>query len=54
MPETIETERTGAAASIRNHTDLAALREAASSCTACPLYRNATQTVFGEGPEARA
>lgn len=28
-----------------------ALREAAAECTACPLYRNATQTVFGEGPE---
>jgi uracil-DNA glycosylase family protein len=27
------------------------LRQAAASCTACPLYRNATQTVFGEGPE---
>jgi uracil-DNA glycosylase family protein len=26
------------------------LREAAESCTACPLYRNATQTVFGAGP----
>jgi DNA polymerase len=26
------------------------LRTAAASCTACPLYRNATQTVFGEGP----
>ena len=25
----------------------------AASCTLCPLYRNATQTVFGEGP-ARA
>jgi len=25
------------------------LREAAARCTACPLYRNATQTVFGEG-----
>ena len=24
-------------------------REAAS-CTLCPLYRHATQTVFGEGP----
>jgi DNA polymerase len=22
----------------------------AKSCTRCPLYRNATQTVFGEGP----
>jgi uracil-DNA glycosylase len=25
------------------------LRNAAKSCQACPLYRNATQTVFGEG-----
>jgi DNA polymerase len=31
---------------------IAALREAAAACTACHLYRNATQTVFGEGPEA--
>jgi uracil-DNA glycosylase len=30
---------------------VAALREAAAECTACHLYRNATQTVFGEGPE---
>jgi uracil-DNA glycosylase family protein len=28
---------------------LAALRVAAAGCSACPLYRNATQTVFGEG-----
>lgn len=27
------------------------LRDAARTCTACPLYRNATQTVFGEGPD---
>jgi DNA polymerase len=34
---------------------IASLREAATVCTACPLYKNATQTVFGEGPaEARA
>jgi DNA polymerase len=26
------------------------LRQAAAECTACPLYQNATQTVFGEGP----
>jgi DNA polymerase len=26
------------------------LRRAAKRCQACPLYRNATQTVFGEGP----
>jgi uracil-DNA glycosylase family protein len=29
---------------------LAAARKAAESCTRCPLYRHATQTVFGEGP----
>jgi len=26
------------------------LRAAAAKCTACPLYADATQTVFGEGP----
>jgi uracil-DNA glycosylase family protein len=26
------------------------LREEAATCRACPLWRNATQTVFGEGP----
>jgi DNA polymerase len=30
--------------------ELRKLRDAAGNCTACPLYRNATQTVFGEGP----
>jgi DNA polymerase len=30
---------------------IARLRESATHCTACALYRNATQTVFGEGPE---
>jgi uracil-DNA glycosylase len=29
---------------------LAELRADATRCTACPLYANATQTVFGEGP----
>jgi uracil-DNA glycosylase family protein len=32
--------------------DLDALRQAAAGCTNCDLYRHATQTVFGEGPEA--
>ncbi len=27
------------------------LREVAESCRRCPLWRDATQTVFGEGPE---
>jgi uracil-DNA glycosylase family protein len=30
-------------------TDLDELRKAATNCRACPLYLNATQTVFGEG-----
>jgi DNA polymerase len=30
---------------------VAELRAAAAHCTACGLYRAATQTVFGEGPE---
>jgi len=29
---------------------LAELREAAADCRACPLWKPATQTVFGEGP----
>ena len=40
-------------AMIRKHasTDsIAALREEAASCRACPLWKDATQTVFGEGP----
>jgi DNA polymerase len=28
----------------------AALRDEAAACTRCPLHRDATQTVFGEGP----
>jgi uracil-DNA glycosylase len=56
MGNTVETERTPetertAAALIPNAPDLDQLREAAAGCTACSLYRNATQTVFGEGPE---
>jgi probable DNA metabolism protein len=30
---------------------IAALREAAATCRACPLWKEATQTVFGEGPQ---
>lgn len=29
---------------------LSHIREEARHCTACPLYKHATQTVFGEGP----
>jgi uracil-DNA glycosylase family protein len=31
---------------------LTEVREAASECTACHLYKRATQTVFGEGPKS--
>ena len=30
--------------------NLASLRRAAAGCQGCPLYKHATQTVFGEGP----
>ncbi|MEP7249651.1 MAG: UdgX family uracil-DNA binding protein [Spartobacteria bacterium] len=41
-------------APIPETTSLTTLREAARACTACPLYKNATQTVFGEGPKRAA
>jgi uracil-DNA glycosylase len=31
---------------------LTSLRQAAAECRGCSLYRNATQTVFGEGPSS--
>jgi DNA polymerase len=31
--------------------DISALREEAADCRACPLWKDATQTVFGEGPQ---
>lgn len=33
----------------RDHETLDALRQQARACRACPLWRHATQTVFGEG-----
>ncbi len=33
---------------------LTKLREAAADCRACPLWKDATQTVFGEGPAKAA
>src|SRR5881275_1903799 len=33
---------------------LAKVAAAAKECTACPLYKKATQTVFGEGPKHAA
>lgn len=40
---------TEAGARSRRNATVKELREAAAECTACSLYRNATQTVFGEG-----
>lgn len=42
-------ETSGAEALIPERPTLKSLREAAAGCTACPLYKDATQTVFGEG-----
>src|ERR1700756_560784 len=52
-PTTTATAST-AAPLIPAHPTLPKLRAAAASCTACPLYEHATQTVFGEGPEDAA
>jgi uracil-DNA glycosylase len=38
-------------ASATSPTSLKILREEAASCRACLLWKNATQTVFGEGPQ---
>ncbi len=47
MPKTVDS---GSAAEYLPATrNLAALREAAAQCQACPLWRTGTQTVFGEG-----
>jgi uracil-DNA glycosylase len=45
-----EPEAPGAAPFVPAGADLEALRQAASRCTGCDLYRHATRTVFGQGP----
>ena len=45
MPRQVET----AAPLVPETRSLAALREAAAGCRACPLWETGTQTVFGEG-----
>ncbi|HEX6962118.1 MAG TPA: UdgX family uracil-DNA binding protein [Lacipirellula sp.] len=42
-------EQTSAADFLPDRMNLKALRDAAEHCRGCDLYRNATQTVFGEG-----
>jgi uracil-DNA glycosylase len=43
-------EATSAAEFVPDSRSLRTLREAAADCRGCPLWRDATQTVFGEGP----
>jgi len=44
------TPKTTAAPWVPDHGGLAALQRASHDCRGCDLWRNATQTVFGEGP----
>jgi uracil-DNA glycosylase len=39
-----------AAPLVPHRPSLPKLRDASATCTACPLYKTGTQTVFGEGP----
>ena len=45
------TTRTSTSMAERRQRSIATLRRAAKACRACPLWKNATQTVFGEGPD---
>jgi len=48
----VETKQKGSAGDfLPKRRTLASLRAAAHSCKGCDLYKNATQTVFGEGPK---
>jgi uracil-DNA glycosylase family protein len=44
-------QKTSAAEFLPKRHTLESLRAAARSCEGCDLYKNATQTVFGEGPK---
>lgn len=52
-PKTLQTmaENINTVAIVDTKLSLNELKEKASACTACPLYKKATQTVFGVGPE---
>jgi DNA polymerase len=47
----VSEDETSAGVRIPSRPNLEKLRAAAADCTGCHLYRNATQTVFGEGVE---
>ncbi|WP_269854642.1 UdgX family uracil-DNA binding protein [Streptomyces sp. RPT161] len=49
MARSGEPEAYDAGPFVPDGTDLAGLRAAAAGCQGCPLYRDATQTVFGSG-----
>ena len=49
-PTRLATTPVDAASHVPQGADLEALARAAAGCTACDLYRDATQTVFGAGP----
>src|SRR5262245_26081868 len=48
----VVTEEWSAAPFVPPVRELDSLEQAAQRCTGCPLYRDATQTVFGEGPSS--
>jgi hypothetical protein len=53
-PKRSRVSTTSAAPNGVNANTIAGLRQAAARCKACHLWKNATQTVFGEGaPNAR-
>src|SRR5213594_160215 len=49
-----KTEEYARPATPPDSSSLTTVREAAENCTACHLYKRATQTVFGEGPKGAA
>ena len=47
----MEKRKTPMAAASQTSHSLKILRAEAAACRACPLWKDATQTVFGEGPQ---
>src|SRR5262249_31801481 len=52
MPQAPPNEYPSAEPFLPQRLSLAALKRAAASCHGCPLYKPATQTVFGQGPSS--
>jgi uracil-DNA glycosylase family 4 len=48
----VSEDSNGVGVQIPSQPTVGALRDAAARCIGCDLYKNATQTVFGEGPES--